>query len=162
MNRPPPPQLIGFLAACDPAIADLTLAAREIVLEEAPNASEWIYQFQSVEIWFGFSKKSKDMFGYITTHARHVNLGFPQGAALSDPNRVLEGAGKTMRHIRLASHADLERPWVRRCIQAAIEQVGEAATLGQAGESVVKSADDTASKRRTTPNKPTKKRRSPR
>jgi hypothetical protein len=56
----------------------------------------------------------KDIFCYIATNARHVNLGFPGGAVLPDPNRVLEGEGKTMRHIKFATERDLERPFVQR------------------------------------------------
>jgi hypothetical protein len=147
MPRPPDPQLVGFLAAYDPSIADLALALRQIVLEEAPNADEAIYQFSGVEVWFGFRGKPKDVwFCYITTHARHLNLGFLYGAALADPNRVLQGDGKTNRYIKFASHDDLERPFVRRYIQAAIEQLGEAATSGGSGKSVVKTSNSTASK----------------
>src|SRR6202142_1364207 len=138
MQRPPDAQLIGFLEAYDRHISDLALALREMILGEAPDASESIYQVYTVAIWFGFSGKMKDSFCYITTHARHVNLGFPRGATLPDPNRVLEGEGKTMRHIKFAGPRDLERPFVRRYIQAAIEQVGAAS--GGTGKSVVKSS----------------------
>ena len=68
-----------------------------IILEEAPDASESIYRVYTVAIWFGYSGKRKDMFCYIATNAGHVNPGFPRGASLPDPNRALEGAGKTMR-----------------------------------------------------------------
>jgi hypothetical protein len=138
MHRPPDPQLVGFLEAYDRYIGDLVLALRKVVLEEAPDASESVYQVYTVAIWFGFSGKMKDMFCYLTTHAKHVNLGFPRGAALADPNRVLEGAGKTMRHIKFASLRDVERPFVRRYIQAAMEQVG--ASVEGTGRSVVKSS----------------------
>ena len=147
MRRPPPPQLLGFLTAYDPTIADMALALREIILDEVPDASESIYQVYTVAIWFGFSGKMKDMFCYIATNAKHVNLGFPRGAALADPSRVLEGEGKTMRHIRFASERDLERPFVRRYIQAAIEQVGAAAD-GGTGKSVVKGAHSSVRKAR--------------
>ena len=138
MRRPPPPQLLGFLTAYDPTIADMALALREIILDEAPDASESIYQVYTVAIWFGFSGKMKDMFCYIATNAKHINLGFPRGASLPDPNRVLEGDGKTMRHIKFASERDLGRAFVRRYIQAAIEQVGAAAAAGGTGKTVVK------------------------
>jgi hypothetical protein len=147
VHRPPDPQLLGFLEAYDRPISDMALALREIVLEEAPDASESIYQVYTVAIWFGFSGKMKDMFCYIATNAKHVNLGFPRGAALSDPNRVLEGEGKTMRHIKFASERDLERPFVRRYIQAAIEQVGSPHG-GGTGKSVVKSAHRSVRKAR--------------
>jgi hypothetical protein len=161
VKRPPIPQLLGFLAAYDPAIADLALALRQIVLEEAPDASESIYQVYTVAIWFGFGEKMKDAFCYITTHARHVNLGFPRGATQPDPNGVLQGDGKTMRHIKFASEADLQRPFVRRYIQAAMEQAGAAAASAGTGKSVVKSARDIAPKSRSTGSKPSKKRSPP-
>lgn len=147
MQRPPDPQLLGFLQAYDRHIADLALALREVVLEEAPHATESIYQVYTVAIWFGFSGKMKDMFCYIATNAGHVNLGFPRGASLPDPNRVLEGEGKTMRHIKFRSQRDVERSFVRRYIQAAMEQVAPGGEVGT-GKSVVKSARGSAPKPR--------------
>lgn len=114
----------------------------EVILEEAPDASESIYQVYTVAIWFGFSGKMKDMFCYIAANAGHVNLGFPRGTSLSDPNRVLEGEGRTMRHIKFRTQRDVERPFVRRYIGAAIEQAAQVASAGAigTGRSVVKSA----------------------
>ena len=152
MRRPPDPQLLGFLEAYDPHIADLALALREIVLEEARDASESVYQVYTVAIWFGFSGKMKDMFCYITTNAKHVNLGFPRGASLADPNRVLEGEGKAMRHIKFRSLSDVERPFVRRYIQAAMEQAAPGGARGT-GKSVVKTPG-VAAKNRTARRKP--------
>ena len=147
MRRPPDPELLGFLEAYDPHIADLALALREIILEEAPAASESVYQVYTVAIWFGFSGKMKDMFCYIATNARHVNLGFPRGAALPDPNRVLEGNGKTMRHIKFRSHSDVERSFVRRYVEAAMEEAAPAGTRGS-GKSAIKNAVKSSTARR--------------
>jgi hypothetical protein len=52
---------------------------------------------------------------------------------------VLEGEGKTMRHIKFRSQRDLERPFVRRYIQAAMEQAAPPGARGT-GKSVVKSS----------------------
>jgi hypothetical protein len=139
MRRPPDPRLLGFLQAYERHISDLALALREIVLEEAPDASESVYQVYTVAIWFGFSGKMKDMFCYIATNAKHVNLGFPRGTSLADPNRALEGAGKTMRHIKFAKMSDVERPFVRRYIREAMEHAALAGGRGS-GRSVVKTA----------------------
>jgi hypothetical protein len=146
MRRPPDPQLIGFLEAYDRHILDLTLALREIILEESPDATESIYQVYTVAIWFGFSDKMKDMFCYIATNAGHINLGFPRGSTLPDPNRVMEGEGKAMRHIKFRTLQDLERPFVRRYIQAAMEQAGPPGARGT-GKSVVKSSAKRSSKK---------------
>ena len=152
MKRPPDPQLIGFLEAYERRIVDLALALREIILEEVPDASESIYQVYTVAIWFGFSEKMKDMFCYIATNARHINLGFPRGSTLPDPNRVLEGDGKKMRHIKFATQSDLERAFLRRYIRASVEQLGDAACTGGGGKSVVKSTPrkDSVTKRSAT------------
>jgi hypothetical protein len=123
MNRPPDRQLLDYLSSWDRPVADLALALREIVLEEAPDAVEKVYQTYTVAIWFGFGPKMKDMFCYIATATNHVNLGFYRGASLPDPNRVLEGQGKMMRHVKFKNDRDLERPFVRRYIRAAMEQV---------------------------------------
>ena len=40
-------------------------------------------------------------FGYVDAFNAHVSVGFFQGAALADPARLLEGAGKRMRHVKL-------------------------------------------------------------
>jgi hypothetical protein len=149
MGRPPDPQLLGFLEAYDRPIADLALALREIILEEVPDAAESIYQVYTVAIWFGFSAKMKDMFCYVATNARHINLGFPRGSTLPDPNGVLEGDGKTMRHIKFASQRDVERSFVRRYIRASIEQLGEAASTGGTGKSVIKTSGRISAKERS-------------
>ena len=146
-RRPPDAQLLGFLEVYDRHISELALALREIVLEQAPEASESIYQVYTVAIWFGFSGKMKDMFCYIATNAGHVNLGFPRGASLPDPNRVLEGDGKAMRHIKFRNQSDVERPFVPRYIQAAMEQAAPTGARGT-GKSVVKSCVKNPAKRR--------------
>src|SRR6185503_21343934 len=40
-------------------------------------------------------------FGYVNVFTAHVNVGFFHGAALPDPARLLQGAGKFMRHVKL-------------------------------------------------------------
>jgi hypothetical protein len=40
-------------------------------------------------------------FGYVNAFSAHVNVGFFHGASLPDPARLLVGAGKYMRHVKL-------------------------------------------------------------
>jgi hypothetical protein len=124
MSRPPDRLLLTYLAAYDPHISDLTLALREIVLEEAPAAIESIVKSYAVAIGFSFTGKPlKDGFCHIVTYASHVNLGFNRGAQLPDPNRILQGKGKSIRHMTIRNQSELENPAVRRYLQAAIEQI---------------------------------------
>jgi hypothetical protein len=124
MTRPPDRKLLGYLAAYDPHISNLTLALREVVLEEAPEAIESIVKSYAVAIGFSFTgKPMKDGFCHIVTYASHVNLGFNRGAQLPDPHRILIGKGKSIRHITIKDQSELENPAARRFLQAAIEQM---------------------------------------
>jgi hypothetical protein len=40
-------------------------------------------------------------FAYVNVFTQHVNVGFFHGASLPDPSRLLQGAGKFMRHVKL-------------------------------------------------------------
>jgi hypothetical protein len=128
MTRPPDPKLLSYLAPYDPHIAKLTLALRELVLEEAPEAIESIVKSYAVSIGFSFTGKPiKDGFCHVVAYSSHVNLGFNRGAQLPDPGKILEGKGKAIRHITIHNQRELERPILRRYLQAAIEQVGKPA-----------------------------------
>jgi hypothetical protein len=126
MTRPPDRQLLSYLATYDPHISNLMLALREIVLEEAPDAVESIVKGYALAIGFSFTGKPlKDGFCHIVAYSNHVNLGFNHGALLPDPNRVLTGKGKSIRHVTIRGQGELEQPWIRRYLQAAIELVGK-------------------------------------
>jgi hypothetical protein len=125
MTRLPDRQLLSYLASYDPHISNLALALREVVLEEAPDAVESISKGYAVAIGFSFTGKPlKDGFCHIVTYSNHVNLGFNRGALLPNPDGVLQGTGKLIRHITIRSESELDRPFVRRYLQAAIEQMG--------------------------------------
>ena len=124
MARPPDRRLLNYLAPYDPRVASLALALREVVLEEAPEAIESLVNGYAVAIGFSFTgKPMKDGFCHVVTYRNCVNLGLNRGALLPDPEGVLEGSGKLIRHLRVNSHDDLDRPLVRRLLRAAIEQV---------------------------------------
>jgi hypothetical protein len=132
MTRPPEARLLNDLAAYDPHLSDLTLALREIVLEEAPEALESIVKGYALAIGFSFTgKPMKDGFCHIVAYSSHVNLGFNRGALLPDPSGVLEGSGKSIRHVTMRTLGDLERPYVRRYIRVAIEQVRESGEVSK-------------------------------
>ena len=126
MAKPPSRLLLSYLAPYDPHVSDLTLALREVVLDEAPDAIESISKGYAVAIGFSFTGKPlKDAFCHVVTYSTHVNLGFNRGALLADPNKVLAGNGKMIRHVTIHNPDDLNRPFLRRYLQAAIEQVGD-------------------------------------
>jgi hypothetical protein len=46
----------------------------------------------------------------------HVTFAFMRGAALPDPEKLLEGKGKGVRHVKLRSVADVKKPGVKRLV----------------------------------------------
>jgi hypothetical protein len=47
-------------------------------------------------------------FAYVNAFKAHVNVGFFRGAELSDPNGLLEGTGKFMRHVKLRPDREVD------------------------------------------------------
>jgi len=138
-NVPPPrPEYIQFLSLFGPGITRLALAVRQLVLEEAPASTELIYDaYNAVATGYSFTGRPGDAFVHIAVYAHWVNLGFNWGVDLPDPEGVLEGSGRRVRHIRISQPADLEKPIVRRLVRAASARAerprlkkGQAATAG--------------------------------
>jgi hypothetical protein len=116
----PPRELIRFLQRFDPAIRELALDARELVLKVLAPSNESVLDVYVLAINFGFSERMKDQVVYIGVYEKHINLGFHFGARLEDPEGVLLGSGKQMRHIQIKSPADLGSPVIRDYLLRAI------------------------------------------
>ena len=119
--RPPKREYLAFLAPYDPHIRKLALSARALLLEEAPDASELIYDaYNAVATGYTFTGRPSDAFVHLAVYARWVNLGFNRGVELEDPQGVLQGSGRWVRHIRVSEPADLAKPPVRSFVKAAV------------------------------------------
>src|SRR6185503_10256215 len=114
--RAPPKELIRFLKRFDPAIRELALDARELVLRVLAPSNESVLDVYVLAMNYGFSERMKDQVMYIAVYAKHINLGFHWGARMDDPEGVLEGNGKQLRHIRIESRTDLGTPVIRNYI----------------------------------------------
>jgi hypothetical protein len=150
--RPPPPdpEYLKLLERHTATIQKIALAARKAILEEAPEASEFVYEVYTIADHFGFTERPSDAFVFTTTHANWVNLGFNFGALLPDPKGLLRGEGKVIRHVRLDQSADLDVPGVRDLIRAAISQAERPEGKAEGRRTVVRTAQS-AKKKRSVP-----------
>ena len=114
--------MIRFLKRFDPAIRELALDARELVLSVLEPSNESILDVYVLALNYGFSERMKDQVAYIGVYTKHINLGFYWGARMDDPEGVLEGSGKQMRHIQIKSPADLGTPVVRDYLRRAVPE----------------------------------------
>ncbi len=58
-------------------------------------------------------------FAYVNAFRAHVNVGFFRGAELPDPNGLLEGTGKFMRHVKLRPEGEVDAAAFSKLINAA-------------------------------------------
>ncbi len=147
--RDPDPEYVEFLQAFDPSIKELALAARAAVLKAAPDAGELAYDaYNAVALAFTYSGRLKEAFAHVAAYAGHVNLGFNQGAGLSDPTSRLRGTGKAIRHVRLHRKEDLADAAVQALISAAVVAAVRPAVSGTSSVTV---RATTGGKRRPAP-----------
>jgi hypothetical protein len=64
-------------------------------------------------------------FGYVNVFAAHVNVGFFHGAALADPAGLLQGSGKSMRHVKLRPGRAADAASLGRLIETAYRDIKE-------------------------------------
>jgi len=62
-------------------------------------------------------------FGYVNAFKDHVNVGFFRGAEISDPESLLEGTGKFMRHVKLRPERDVDTTTLTQLIKTAYEDM---------------------------------------
>lgn len=80
----------------------LVQALRQSALAAGPGVTEEVK-------YGGLLFSAVQPFCGVFAYTAHVSLEFGQGAAMSDPAGVLEGAGKGRRHIKFRTLQDLER-----------------------------------------------------
>ena len=57
---------------------------------------------------------------YIMPTADHVNLGFYDGVDLEDPNKLLEGTGKRLRHVKIRTVQEAKSPALKALVEEAM------------------------------------------
>jgi len=58
-------------------------------------------------------------FGYVNAFRDHVNVGFFLGNRLPDPEALLEGTGRFMRHVKIHSSRSIDEVALRDLVRAA-------------------------------------------
>ena len=86
-----------------------------------PTAVELVYDnYNALTIGFGPSERASEVIVSLALYPRWVSLFFLQGAKLSDPEELLGGSGKQVRHIVLGQSNDLDKPAVEALLAEAI------------------------------------------
>jgi len=115
--------LQAFIDRYTPEIATLARACLKKMRAKLPSAVQLIYDnYNALAIGFGPSERASDAIFSIVLYPRWVTLFFLQGAGLPDPNKLLKGSGKVVRHIVLAAVADLDKPAIQALMTIALNR----------------------------------------
>lgn len=82
-------------------IRNLVYQLREMISAHFPEADEYVYSGWKLLGYKQKSGKKRVYFCFIYPSNDHVMLGLEYGVLVSDPRRILEGAGSQVRSIRL-------------------------------------------------------------
>ena len=107
------------IASASPEVQALAHAARTLLADVMPGITEVPWARQKTAGYGVGPKKMSEHFCYLAPFKKHLNLGFFYGADLPDPENLLEGAGKDLRHIKIHSADQLQQPAVRQLIEHA-------------------------------------------
>ena len=120
-TRPIHPDFQFLLDFKDQEVIDLFKDLREYILELYPDCNELIYHTHALTAVFSISDKLSDAFCMLPIYTNHFNLGFNKGTLLKDPDQLLTGTGKLIRHIDVKKINDYKNPKVTALIQEAID-----------------------------------------
>jgi len=95
-----------------PLVEELRALVKEVVpaVNEKPHPG-----------WKTFNFDHNGALAAISGYANYASLGFVRGAQLEDPERLLEGAGKGMRHVKIDKGAEVPTAALTPLIRQAVE-----------------------------------------
>ncbi len=96
-----------------PESFEIVCTIRELFLASSPDLQERIKYGGLV---FMLSDR---LVGGIFLYSRHISVEFSNGASLRDPDKVLEGKGKTRRHVKITRIDDIRAKSLDGFIRAA-------------------------------------------
>ena len=158
-------QMASFFAKYDPATVKLGKALRAKLRDRLPGLFELAYVYDrqnALVISYSPTETGADAVCAIALYPRRVNLYFTGGARLSksDPNRLLQGRGKTVRHVVMNSVADFDRAEIEVLMAAALKIAKVSLDASATGSVIIKAeAQKQRARRARKAARPTSRRR---
>lgn len=106
----------------DREVQDVARRVRDLIIEIFPEVVEVPWPHQKTVGYGVGPKKMSEHFCYLAPQRDRVNLGFFHGANLADPDNLLEGTGKKLRHVKVRSVEQAEKSYTRELIRNSLEE----------------------------------------
>jgi hypothetical protein len=122
IDSPSDAQLRKLIETKSPTVGQVYLAAHRLVLDTLADVA-FSVDCVDGQIGYGAGQYGYNRWGLgaLAPHTNWVSLGFLRGAALDDPDGLLEGTGASVRHVKLRSPEQLaeQRTTIQRMLRAA-------------------------------------------
>ena len=105
-----------------PEVQAIATRLRELIIETYPALVEVPWPHQKTVGYGVGPKKMSEHFCYLAPQKARVNLGFFHGSELADPEGLLEGTGKKLRHIKVESLEQAEQSETRALLKRSLEE----------------------------------------
>lgn len=109
-------QMDDYINSYAPGLQAIIRMLRGVAIKSMPGAHEMIYH---AAIGYSLIRSPFDRVCYIAPQKNYVNFGFFFGAHLADPQHVLVGEGKRMRHVKVRSVEDACKPALEELMKEA-------------------------------------------
>ncbi len=114
-------ELERFIKRYSPEVADTARGVLARMLVRVPGATVLVYDnYNALTMALGPTERSSEAVFSIAVFPRWVSLFFANGTRLPDPDRVLAGTGKKVRHVKLMTVTDWDAAPVQRLIDEAL------------------------------------------
>lgn len=141
----PEAQLESYFAAYEPVMVNLGKALRAKMRKRLPGLNELVYVYENQgSLVIAYSPTDQgggsDAPLGIALYADCAKLFFTHGAELSKsaPGKLLQGSGKTARHVVLNAATDLDRPEIEALMAASLKLAGVSPKEGAEGSVIIK------------------------
>lgn len=107
-----------------PEVQAISRTLRAMVRAGIPQALELLHASQN-HVGYSHAASPRDTICYICPMRDYVRLGFMYGGHLADPEQVLEGTGKRLRHVKVRTLEAAHGPALAQFIAAAWAEAEE-------------------------------------
>jgi hypothetical protein len=98
---------------------ELAFQLRKMIVRIMPDVVEVPWPKMRMASYGVGPKKKTEHFCYISAQKNDVNLGFYYGAELPDPEQLLRGTGKLLRHVKIRDEKAIRNVALKHLLKAA-------------------------------------------
>ncbi len=110
------------IVALQPQHGVLLRAIRALIHRLHPETTEVSRPGDRAVSWGFGERKMSEAYAYAMPFRDHVNLGFYRGAFLCDPESLLKGTGKALRHVSFKEAATVDAPAIEALLREAMAE----------------------------------------